>query len=108
MYDTSLSNKLVIWQLHSFAGISNTKLSNGDYLISGQEVTAFTNSEENAIKLMEAMPFPLETKLVENGAKFLYVKDWECNVVVSGRIITGQNPASATKMAEEVVKKVTA
>lgn len=93
--------------MHSFAGISNTKLSNGDYMISGQEVTAFTNSEENAIKLMEAMPFPLETKLVENGAKFSYVKDWGCNVVISGRIITGQNPASATKMAEEVVKKLT-
>ena len=76
-------------------------------MISGQEVTAFTNSEENAIKLMEAMPFPLETKLVENGAKFSYVKDWGCNVVVSGRIITGHNPASATKMAEEVVKKLT-
>ena len=94
--------------LFFFTGIANTKLSSGDYLISGQEVTSFTNSEENAVKLMEAMPFPLETKLVENGAKFSYVKDWGCNVVVSGRIITGQNPASATKMAEEVVKKLTA
>lgn len=91
---------------HGTVGIANTKLSNGDYLIKGQEVTSFTNSEENVMQLMSAMPFALESKLVENGASFKGAADWAENVVVSGRIITGQNPASASKMAEEVVKAV--
>lgn len=71
-------------------------------------MTSFTNSEENAVKLMEAMPFALETKLRENGGDFVDGGDWQCNVQVAGRVVTGQNPQSAEKMAEEVAKCVAA
>ncbi|KAK3090911.1 hypothetical protein FSP39_015676 [Pinctada imbricata] len=90
---------------HGTVGLLNVKLSNGEYMINGKEITSFTNSEEEAVKLMADMPFPLETKLIENGANFRGVENFKENVVSKDkRIVTGQNPASATGMATEIVK----
>lgn len=81
----------------------NTKLSNGDYLVKNQKVTCFTNEEEEFVKLVDPMPFLLETRLKEHGAEFLTADLFQPNVVKSGRIVTGQNPASATPMCKEIV-----
>jgi len=96
---------------HGPAGIVNTKLSNGEYMVKGHEVTCFTNEEEGLVKLVDAMPFLLETKLVENGAVFKHAgKAWKGHVCVSkkeghsGYVATGQNPNSATPLAEAIVK----
>lgn len=89
---------------HGPAALVNVKLSNGKYLVSGKKLTAFTNEEEEAVKLTEVMPFLLETELVKKGAEFLEKDNWKENVVVDGRLITGQNPASAKKLGKEIVK----
>ena len=50
----------------------------------GQTVTCFTNDEEAAVKLTEAMPFLVETRLKELGAKFTSAKEiFKPHVVVS-------------------------
>jgi len=87
-----------------FVGIVNTKLSSGEYLVKGQKVTCFTNAEEEAMKLVDPMPFLLETKLREHGAQFENAPNFQPCVCVSNRVVTGQNPASATPMAEKLVK----
>jgi len=89
---------------HGPAGLVNVKLSNGNYLVAGKEVAAFTNEEEEAVKLTEEMPFLLESKLIERGANHTEADNFQSHVVVSGNLVTGQNPASATKTAEEMVK----
>lgn len=89
---------------HGPAALVNVKLSNGTYLIKGKRVTGFTNKEEDIVELTQTMPFLLEDKLKERGASFLGSKPWSENVVVDGRIVTGQNPASASKLGKEVVK----
>ena len=88
-------------------GIVNTKLSNEEYLVKGKKVTCFTNDEETSMGLMEVVPFALETKLVEHGAEFDGAPNWHAKVVVSERVLTGQNPQSATPLAEAIVGKVT-
>ncbi|KAH3872181.1 uncharacterized protein LOC127868703 [Dreissena polymorpha] len=93
---------------HGTVGFVPVKLSSGESLVKGQTVTSFTNSEEDAVKLSSAMPFMLETKLRELGAKFVGADNWACNVQVSGRLVSGQNPASATKTGEEMVKLLAA
>lgn len=50
---------------HGPCGLVNIKLKNGEYLVKGKKVCSFTNNEETAMKLVEAMPFLLETKLKE-------------------------------------------
>lgn len=91
---------------HGTAGLVNTTLKDGSYLVKGHKVTSFTNSEEISIKLMDPMPFALETRLKEHGADFVDGGDWQKNVQVSGRVITGQNPASATGLGEAIAKKL--
>lgn len=89
---------------HGPACLVNIKLSNGEYLVKDKTVCGFTNKEEDLVQLTNEMPFLLETKLIERGAKFEGAEPWQCNVKVSERLVTGQNPASAGPSAEATVK----
>jgi len=89
---------------HGPAGLVNIKLSNGKYLVDGKKVNAFTNEEEEAVGLTNVVPFLLETKLIERGAIFEKSGLWQSHVVVDQRLITGQNPASAKQVGEELLK----
>lgn len=89
---------------HGPAALVNLTDRSGAPLVSGRRVTGFTNAEEDAVELSEAMPFLLETRLRELGAQFVGAGNFEENVVVDGRLVTGQNPASARAAAEAVVR----
>ena len=89
---------------HGPAALVNVKLSDGSYLVSGKQVSAFTNDEEEKVGLTKVVPFLLATKLEERGAKHRAAPDFEKQVVVSGNLVTGQNPASAAGVAEEMVE----
>jgi len=91
---------------HGPAALVNVTLENGKPLLSGKRVAGFTNAEEAAVKLTEVMPFLLQDALAEKGATFVAGKNFEPNVVVSGRLVTGQNPASATGVAEAVINLI--
>ncbi|RUS96560.1 dihydroxyacetone kinase [Dulcicalothrix desertica PCC 7102] len=89
---------------HGLAALVNVKLSNGEYLVKGKTVAAFTNDEEEAVGLTKVMPFLLESKLIERGAKHTKAANFQSHVVVSKRLVTGQNPASATGVGEKMVE----
>jgi putative intracellular protease/amidase len=89
---------------HGPAALVNVKLSDGTYLVDGKEVSAFTNDEEEKVGLTSVVPFLLATKLEERGAKHRAAPDFEKQVVASGRLVTGQNPASAAGVAERMVE----
>ena len=88
---------------HGPAGLVNLKLSDGSYLLDGKDVAGFTNAEEEAVQLAEVVPFLLETKLKERGARHTGANNFAAHVVVSDRLVTGQNPASAAGVAEAIV-----
>jgi putative intracellular protease/amidase len=89
---------------HGPAGLVNVKLSDRRYLVSGKDVSAFTNDEERAVKLDGVVPFSLADRLIERGARHHGGPNFQSKVVVSERLVTGQNPASATGVAEAVVR----
>ncbi|GAA0325128.1 type 1 glutamine amidotransferase domain-containing protein [Streptomyces polychromogenes] len=89
---------------HGPAGLVNLTLSDGSHLVAGKNVAAFTNSEEASVGLTEVVPFLLQSALEERGAKHSAASDFTAHVVVDGRLVTGQNPASATEVGEAVVK----
>ncbi len=89
---------------HGPAGLVNVKLTNGKYLVDGKKINGFTNEEEIAVKLENVVPFMLETKLIERGAIFEKAGLWQEKVVTDQRVITGQNPASAKKVGEALLK----
>lgn len=88
---------------HGPAALVNARLSDGGYLVAGKRVSSFTDEEEIAVKLDKVVPFALESTLRARGASFVESPNFEKQVAVSGRLVTGQNPASATGVAEEVV-----
>ncbi|MFT3699125.1 MAG: type 1 glutamine amidotransferase domain-containing protein [Kofleriaceae bacterium] len=88
---------------HGPAALVNIQLSNGSYLVAGKTVSAFTNDEERAIKLDTIVPWLLAAKLEERGARHEGAPMWQAKVVVSERLVTGQNPASAEGVAKAVV-----
>ncbi|MBE9192967.1 type 1 glutamine amidotransferase domain-containing protein [Gloeocapsopsis crepidinum LEGE 06123] len=91
---------------HGPAGLVNIKLADGEYLIKGKTVSGFTNEEEAAVELTEAVPFLLESKLKEQGAEFSKAANFEAHIVKSDRLVTGQNPASAAGVAEQMLQLI--
>jgi putative intracellular protease/amidase len=88
---------------HGPAGLVNLKLSDGSYLVEGKDVAAFTKAEEEAVQLETVVPFLLQTELEERGARHTGADNFNPHVVVSDRLVTGQNPASAVGVAKAIV-----
>ncbi|AJE23951.1 type 1 glutamine amidotransferase domain-containing protein [Azotobacter chroococcum] len=88
---------------HGPAGLVNLKLSEGRYLVDGKDVSAFTNDEERAVGLYDTVPFLLADALQERGARHVPAPNFQAQVVVSERLVTGQNPASAKGVAEAML-----
>ena len=98
------ANKPVASVCHAPAVLLNVKLENGDYFLKNKKVTAFSNSEEIAVKLEKVVPFLLEDSLIEKGATFSKGEDWNPYVITHNKLITGQNPASSEPVAQELLK----
>jgi putative intracellular protease/amidase/ketosteroid isomerase-like protein len=88
---------------HGPAALVNVALSDGSYLVDGRRVAAFTDEEESAVGLDGVVPFSLQAKLTERGAHHVRAPKFTAQVVRDGRLVTGQNPASATGVAEQTV-----
>jgi len=99
------SGGIVAAVCHGPSALVNVKLSDGKYLIDGKKINSFTDSEEREVGKDLIVPFLLESTLRERGAKFDGGKNWGDQVVVDGRLITGQNPQSATHLGKSIVEK---
>lgn len=81
---------------HGPAALVDITLSSGAHLITGKNVSAFTDSEERAVQLGKVVPFLLASTLEQCGALHHAASDWAAKVVVDGRLIAGQTPQSAS------------
>ncbi|MCJ1412248.1 hypothetical protein MMC19_006341 [Ptychographa xylographoides] len=104
------AGRIVAAVCHGPAALVNAKLSDGSYLIDQCAVTGFSNAEEEAVNLTSAMPFQLEDELNKNsGGHYQRATEaWGPKVVVAkgGRLITGQNPASAKPVGEAIYEAI--
>jgi len=91
---------------HGNAALINITLADGSLLIKDKRVSAFSNEEEANLGTTEIIPFLLQDKLIERGAIYVPGKAWQENVVVADRLITGQNPASAKKVAQSIIERL--
>ncbi|WP_444935675.1 type 1 glutamine amidotransferase domain-containing protein [Microbulbifer sp. JMSA004] len=81
----------------------HTRRQDGAYLVSGKSVTGFANSEEAAVELVDVVPFLVEDMLKGNGGNYSKSGDWAPYVVVDGKLVTGQNPASSEETAQTLM-----
>ena len=97
------SGKVIALVCHS-PGVLRHVTYKGEPLVKGKRVTGFTNGEEEAVQLTHVVPFLVEDELMRLGAIFEKVSNWQPHAVVDGRLLTGQNPASSTLAAQELLK----
>jgi putative intracellular protease/amidase len=88
---------------HGIAALLNVSLVNGSRLIAGKKLTAKANHEEGRWA-RNNYPFLLEDKIIELGGRYSSKAKGKPHVVVDGRLITGQNPASAIPMAQQLIQ----
>ena len=99
-------NKPITFVCHAPAALVNAKAPNGEPLIKGKEVTGFSNTEEEAVKLSEVVPFLLEDEMKKLGGYYSKGDDWSSYVKKDGLLITGQNPASAEAAARMLLDEL--
>ena len=97
-------NKPIAFVCHAPAALVNVKAPNGEPLIKDKELTGFSNSEEEAVKLTKVVPFLLEDELKKLGGNYSSGPDWGVYVKTDGLIITGQNPASSEAAAKQLLE----
>jgi putative intracellular protease/amidase len=88
---------------HGPAAFRNTRTPDGP-MVAGKAVTGFANSEEAAVQLTDIVPFSVEDELRRHGGNYSKGEDWHPHVVIDGRLITGQNPASSGDAARAVLE----
>jgi putative intracellular protease/amidase len=93
------NNKPVAFVCHAPAALLKVKAPDGEPLVKGKEVTGFSDTEEEAVKLTKVVPFLLEDELKKLGALYSRGADWSSYVKADGLLITGQNPASSEAVA---------
>jgi putative intracellular protease/amidase len=101
------SGKPIALVCHS-PGVLRHATYQGAPLVKGKRVTGFTNGEEEEMHLTKVVPFLVENELMRLGATFEKVADWQPLSVVDGRLITGQNPASSTVAAQNLMNLLAA
>ena len=85
---------------HGPAALLDVRLVNGSTLLSDRTVTGFTRGEDAEDALFAHMPFSLQDRMTAEGARFVERPPKAVHAEADGRLVTGQNPASATVTAE--------
>ncbi|KAI9801496.1 MAG: hypothetical protein M1833_002728 [Piccolia ochrophora] len=112
LHEFAEANKVISAVCHGPAAFVNAKTAKGTHLLADVAVTGFSNAEEDGVGLSAAMPFSLEDELQKaSGGRFEKAAEpWGEKVVVAkgGRLITGQNPASASGVGKAILQAIQA
>jgi len=101
------SGKPIALVCHS-PGVLRHVTYQGAPLVRGKQVTGFTNGEEEEMRLTHVVPFLVEDELMRLGAIFEKKANWQPFSIIDGRLITGQNPASSTVAAQNLMNVLAA
>lgn len=88
---------------HGPAGLLPITLSDGKRLLEDKQVTGFTREEEVDFGTIDKIPYLLEERLARSARRYIKGQPWQSLVIEDERVITGQNPASASAVGKAVV-----
>jgi putative intracellular protease/amidase len=92
---------------HGVSALIDVQLSDGSYLVEGKTVTGFANVEEDYSDRsvgQKVMPYRIEDELRKRGANYVQAGLFKDFAVRDGRLITGQQQYSGTKVAVLVIE----
>jgi putative intracellular protease/amidase len=88
---------------HGTAGLLCAEKDNGEPYVKGRQLTCYSKEEDQAAGLTDSLPYILEDRLKEKGARYERGIKSHVNVVTDGNLITGQNAASAGPVARSLM-----
>ncbi len=99
-------NGVVSTICHGTAGIAYLKDESGKSLYAGKKITGYPDKFENKnMEYYKAFPFAIDNAINKNQGNFVYAdKGGEGFYIVDGRFVTGQDPSSASTVANEIIK----
>lgn len=101
------SGKVVAAVCHGVAALQNVRLTDGTLLIAGKKGTGFAYLDETIAGVKRHVPYNLEQRLKERGMAYSKARiPLMGHTVVDGRLITGQNPNSATETAQKTLAAI--
>lgn len=77
--------------------------ADGKPLVAGKRVTGFTNSEEEAVGRASVVTAVVEDRLINNGCRYEKGPDRASFVVLDGKLVNCQNPASSEEAAVQLL-----
>lgn len=98
-------DKPIAFVCHAPAALKSVRV-NGSPLVKGKKVTGFSNQEEVAVGLTDVVPILVEDMLIESGAFYTSIANWEPYAIQDGNLITGQNPASSELVAQKLLESL--
>lgn len=100
------TQKPIAFVCHAPAALVNVKAENDEPLVKNKNVTGFSNTEEEAVKLTDVVPFLIEDEFKKLGANYSKAEDWASYTQQDGLLITGQNPASSAAVAQLLLQSL--
>jgi len=106
------AGKVVAADCHGSIALCYVKKADGTPLVAGLKCTGFSDSEEAAVGLTDAVVQAgaclIEKELRAQGGDVVVVADWNSNVQTDGCLVTGQNPQSSTACAKAALAAASA
>ncbi|QDE39475.1 type 1 glutamine amidotransferase domain-containing protein [Luteibacter pinisoli] len=93
--------KIVSAVCHGPVAFLGVRFEDGTPFVKGRKLTSFSKAEEDGYAARD-VDFDLEGVLREAGAEYTCVDPWQPHLIVDGRLITGQNPASGTIVGKAI------
>ena len=89
---------------HAPAALLATRDENGNTPFANYRVTGFSNEEEAGVGFADKAKWLLEDELKRLPTQYSRGPAWESYTVVDRNLLTGQNPASAGPLAEQLLE----
>lgn len=96
-------DKVIAAMCHGVSVLVDAFDADGNAYVKGRKITSFADSEEISVGADKLVPFLLESKLTALGALYSKGNDFSPYAIVDKNLITGQNPASASNVALQMI-----
>jgi putative intracellular protease/amidase len=101
-------DKVVSAVSHGPAGLLSATRPDGTWAFAGRRLAGFTNEEETEGGLAGNAPWMLEDRIRDAGGEVDTGPAWQPFSVVDDNVVSGQNPASSTEVAQKTVERLDA
>ena len=92
---------------HGAAALINVKKQqSNEYLVKNRKMTCFSDREEKEMQMDRILPFMIEDRLKERGAKIEIAEPNKSKVVVDERLITAQNSQSIKEFVQQIAENM--